>query len=73
MDYERGGTQKDFYSSEEVELVSCPLCGNRQYKEIHMERAVLGIVSCLKCDLIYVNPRLKNPEKIYWGDPNKYF
>jgi hypothetical protein len=23
--------------------------------------------------LIYVNPRLKEPEQIYWGDSEKYF
>ena len=73
MDYERGGRQKGIYTESEVEYVSCPLCNSSQYKGIYKERGVLGIVWCSGCGLIYVNPRLKNPEKIYWGDVDKYF
>ncbi len=72
MDYEKGGTQKDFYSKSEVEYISCPFCNAKKYIEIHKERGSLGIVRCLSCRLIYVNPRLKNPEMIYWGDSDKY-
>jgi SAM-dependent methyltransferase len=72
-DYERGGTQKDTYTESEVVSTLCPLCGYRRYKEIYKERGILGIVRCLGCGLLYVNPRLKDPEKIYWGDANKYF
>lgn len=73
MDYERGGRQKETYTESEVEYVSCPLCNSGQYKEIYKERWALGIVRCLSCGLIYVNPRLKSPENIYWGDADKYF
>lgn len=73
MDYERGGTQKEIYSESEVEYVSCPLCFTNHYKEIHKERGVLGVVLCSSCNLLYINPRLKAPEKIYWGDADKYF
>jgi 2-polyprenyl-3-methyl-5-hydroxy-6-metoxy-1,4-benzoquinol methylase len=73
MKYEKGGTQKETYSESEVEYSFCPLCKTKKYKEIHKERGSLGIVRCLSCGLIYVNPRLKAPEKIYWGDIDMYF
>lgn len=72
-DYERGGLQKDTYDKSEVIDVLCPLCAKDEYKEIYKERGVLGIVRCKDCNLIYVNPRLKNPEGVYWGDAEKYF
>lgn len=72
-DYEKGGTQKDTYESSEVVTTVCPLCGKSDFKQVYRERGALGIVKCLACNLIYVNPRLKNPEKIYWGDATKYF
>ena len=72
-DYTRGGRQKNTYTESEVVFVSCPLCGKKQYREIYKERNVLGIVKCLSCGLVYVNPRLKEPEKVYWGDADKYF
>lgn len=72
-DYIRGGTQKDYYSEDEVIQCDCPLCESNNYKLITKERGNLGVVQCNNCDLIYVNPRLKEPEKIYWGDGNKYF
>ncbi len=73
MDYERAGTQKDFYTETEVSFVSCPFCGKDIYRQIYKERGALGIVRCLNCDLIYVNPRINEPEKIYWGEVDKYF
>lgn len=73
IDYEKGGAQKDIYDKSEVINVSCPLCGSDKYKEIYKERGSLGIVRCRDCNLIYVNPRLADPEKIYWGDAEKYF
>lgn len=73
MNYERGGTQKDLYSVSDVENTSCPLCDGREYKKIYQERGVLGIVRCFDCGLIYVNPRLKNPEQVYWGAMDKYY
>jgi SAM-dependent methyltransferase len=71
--YERAGMQKEFYSASELEYATCPFCDNDQYKEIYKERGALGIVRCLSCGLLYVNPRLKDPEKVYWGDVDKYF
>lgn len=73
VSYLRGGEQKDTYSQEDIVFVSCPLCEEKNYKEIYKERGVLGIVKCLSCGLIYVNPRLKEPHKVYWGDQRKYF
>jgi len=73
MDYERGGRQKECYSESEVALRNCPLCGNKDYVHIYVERGNIGIVRCKKCGLIYVNPMVKDPEKNYWGDEKKYF
>lgn len=70
--YQKGGTQKDIYEKSEVLLVPCPFCKESEYENIYKERGALGIVRCLKCRLIYVNPRLKSPEKVYWGDSDKY-
>jgi SAM-dependent methyltransferase len=70
--YERGGRQREVYTAADVEYVFCPLCGSKEHTRIYKERAVLGIVRCRGCDLLYVNPRLKSPEKIYWGDADKY-
>ncbi|HDZ77048.1 MAG TPA: class I SAM-dependent methyltransferase [Candidatus Omnitrophica bacterium] len=72
-DYIKGGTQKETYTKEDVVFVSCPLCAGKKYSEIYKERGVLGIVRCLDCGLIYVNPRLKDPEKVYWGNEEIYF
>lgn len=71
--YLRGGTQKEHYTQEEVESVACPLCASSRYSHIATERGALSIVRCSECSLIYVNPRLKQPEKIYWGDKDRYF
>lgn len=71
--YERGGTQKDFYSPEEVIERKCPLCDSASYNEIYKERGTIGIVRCRGCGIVYVNPMVKEPEKNYWGDEKKYF
>jgi 2-polyprenyl-3-methyl-5-hydroxy-6-metoxy-1,4-benzoquinol methylase len=73
VNYERGGRQKDIYTELDVVFVSCPLCAKIRYEKIYAERGALGIVKCLDCGLIYVNPRLREPEQIYWGDSDKYF
>ncbi len=73
INYEKGGGQKEIYVESEIISIVCPLCNSNHYREIYKERGVLGIVQCNDCNLIYVNPRLKNPENIYWGDTEKYF
>ncbi len=73
IDYEKGGMQKDIYEESDVVNVFCPLCGKDEYMAIYKERGGLGIVRCKSCNLIYANPRLKNPEGVYWGDAQKYF
>ena len=73
MYYEKGGAQKEIYTESDIKYVSCPLCSSNDYKEIYKEREVLGIVRCLSCTLIYVNPRLKDPEKTYWGNAEEYY
>ena len=71
-DYERGGTQKDHYEEDDVVAVSCPLCGSEEREQIYKEYGVIGICRCRRCSLMYVSPRLKAPEQIYWGDGAKY-
>lgn len=73
MDYKKGGMQREVYTKSDVKYVCCPLCDTSQHKEIYKERGALGIVRCSNCSLLYVNPKLKDPEKIYWGDADKYF
>lgn len=60
------------YAPEDVKYVNCPLCNGNRYRKIATEWGVLGIVKCRDCGLIYVNPRLKEPEKIYWGSKERY-
>jgi len=72
FDYERGGLQRDTYGSADVEEVPCPLCGGEGRDRLYVERGALGIVRCRGCALIYVSPRLRNPEQVYWGDAQKY-
>jgi len=73
MDYERGGLQKEYYSNEEVVRRNCPLCNNKDYLDIYKERGSIGIVRCKHCGLIYTNPIVKESEKNYWGDEEKYY
>lgn len=73
MDYEKGGMQKECYSEKEVVSRNCPLCGSNDYLNIYNERQALGIVRCKNCSILYTNPMLKEPEKVYWGDEKKYY
>ncbi|MEK6715226.1 MAG: methyltransferase domain-containing protein [Candidatus Omnitrophota bacterium] len=73
IDYERGGRQKDSYDESEVINVPCPLCSRNEYEEIYREMGSLVVVQCMDCGLLYVNPRLKNPEEVYHGDTEAYF
>src|SRR4030043_1962557 len=58
---------KTTYSEKEIEWISCPLCESSRYMK-RVEEWSLGIVRCLDCGLYYVNPRLKDSEKNYWGE-----
>lgn len=71
--YERGGKQKEIYRDEDVIHASCPLCNHNNNIKIYTERGALSIVRCRTCALIYVSPRLKNPESVYWGDAKSYY
>ena len=64
--------EQNYYSPGDVEHVNCPMCNSNKYKKITIEWGILGIVKCKNCGLIYVNPRPKEPEKIYWGPKEKY-
>ncbi|PIV39141.1 MAG: hypothetical protein COS29_04205 [Candidatus Omnitrophica bacterium CG02_land_8_20_14_3_00__42_8] len=73
MDYQKGGTQKTYYSESEVLKRACPLCAYTDYAQIYTERGNIGIVKCSACGLIYTNPMVKESEKNYWGDDKKYY
>ena len=52
--------------------MNCPLCDKNDYSLIAVDNS-LRIVKCkCKCNLIYVNPYLKDPEKRYWGSKERY-
>jgi SAM-dependent methyltransferase len=75
MDYERGGTQKDVYTKDEVVVVPCPLCGvagEAEQERLFTEHGNVGIVRCKSCSLMYTSPRIKAPEEVYWGSTDKY-
>jgi len=61
------GPWKAAYTAEEVEAVPCPLCQAATSVQLGQEWS-LGIVQCTECDLVYITPRLREPEKNYWGD-----
>ena len=71
-DYERGGTQKASYSPEEVVEVPCPFCGDSAGPMLAVEHGSIGIKQCAACSLIYTSPRIREPERIYWGDFGSY-
>jgi len=71
-DYERGGTQKDHYDADDVVTVPCPLCNSSDREPLYEEYGAIRICRCRRCALMYVSPRLKAPEQIYWGDVDKY-
>jgi SAM-dependent methyltransferase len=73
QDYERGGTQKDVYSAEEVVTVPCPLCDGRDATPLYTEHGAIVVSQCSSCSLIYTSTRIKSPEQIYWGNEDSYF
>jgi 2-polyprenyl-3-methyl-5-hydroxy-6-metoxy-1,4-benzoquinol methylase len=71
-DYIHGGTQKDFYSKDEIETCNCPLCEKDNFTKIDTDRG-LTIVKCNNCGLIYVNPRVCSSNENYFGESTTYF
>ena len=58
---------KSRYSAADTETVSCALCGSSSSELLAREWS-LGIVQCTQCELVYVSPRVRDPDKNYWGD-----
>lgn len=73
FDYKDDWLNTRHYTKEEVEIAKCPFCDSDDCILITKERTSIGIVRCRVCGLIYVNPRLKSPEKIYWADAQLYY
>jgi SAM-dependent methyltransferase len=72
-DYLRGGTQKETYSADEVVEVPCPLCGSEARGRVYTEHGAVGVSRCRDCGLVYTSPRIREPERIYWGSADSYF
>ncbi|HUR85621.1 MAG TPA: class I SAM-dependent methyltransferase [Solirubrobacteraceae bacterium] len=72
QEYERGGAQRSSYSREEVVDVPCPSCGATSGRTLSTEHGAVGIKRCAECSLIYTSPRVREPEKVYWGDHDRY-
>jgi SAM-dependent methyltransferase len=64
--------RRKWFSSSDVEECRCPLCDSDSPSTIYTEREILRIVRCNICQLIYVSPRLKNPEQVYYGREESY-
>ena len=72
QDWEGGGTQKFEYSDAEVVAVSCPFCGGDTGATLCVEYRSVGVKRCQTCSLIYTSPRVREPEKVYWGDHDRF-
>jgi glycosyltransferase involved in cell wall biosynthesis/2-polyprenyl-3-methyl-5-hydroxy-6-metoxy-1,4-benzoquinol methylase len=55
------------FPTKRLKYVACPGCGNRESVGLADEFG-LGIRRCQHCDLVYVNPRLDEPQQHYHGD-----
>lgn len=54
--------------------VACPFCDELDCTTLTTEfQGITGIVKCNNCKLIYTNPRIKEPEKFYFGEEPYYF
>lgn len=71
-DWKGGGTQKFEYSADEVVAVPCPFCGRESGTTLCTEYISVGVKRCAECSLIYTSPRVEEPEKVYWGDHDRF-
>ncbi|MCX5887666.1 MAG: hypothetical protein NT096_17445, partial [Proteobacteria bacterium] len=63
-----------------IETIPCEICGSSENRlfaraqDLYSPR-IYSVVECVKCGLIYVNPRISNFEEIYVGQKGmlKYF
>jgi SAM-dependent methyltransferase len=72
QEYERGGAQRSSYGPDEVVDVACPACGATAGRTLATEHGAVGVKRCAACTLIYTSPRIRDPEKVYWGDHDRY-
>lgn len=68
----REKVRQRWFTPADLEESRCPLCGSNSFSTIYTERELLRVVQCDTCKLIYINPRLKNPENVYQGSEEKY-
>lgn len=55
-----------------LETVPCALCSESSSDLLGREGPGFEIRRCARCDLIYVSPRVKDPEKSFWGEREGY-
>ena len=72
LDSDRLTTGKQTRLDVELEEPCCPLCQSERFSILCVEWGSFGVVRCLECDLIYIRPRMKEPEKMYWN-PREYY
>jgi len=72
QEIQRKKVQKKWFSSSDLEECRCPLCDSNSPSIIYTERELIRVVRCNRCQLIYVNPRLKHPEEVYYGREESY-
>lgn len=55
-----------------LELVDCPLCESHDGRVLGREGACFRVLRCKSCGLIYVSPRVVDPERSFWGAREGY-
>ncbi len=61
------------YTEADTIHVPCPHCEADAPRLLTRQYEVLGVVQCGRCRLLYVTPRLREPDKIYWGKRETYW
>jgi len=65
-------TYTDAPNKIELEATPCPLCGSSDSSVLHSFEPY-KVVSCKDCDLIYLNPRIKESEIVKIYQNNEYY
>lgn len=61
------------YTETDTIRVACPSCDADEPQHLTRQCGILGVVRCGRCRLLYISPRLREPDKIYWGRRETYW